>query len=488
MAGFLTPVWLLGFAALAVPILVHLWSRRPRQVVQLGSLRHLAGSPGPRAWGRILDDLPLLLLRLAALAAVVLALAGLGRRTAPGDQGAPQTVVVVDPDALGDSLAFFSDPLVDSLRRSRTPLSFLVEGFPPLDESGIPAPGSRTAGAWSLLAALDASLPEGSHIVVLATARAEALDGARPTLRSGVRWHDPVLGRIRSWVAATWPAGADTVVAVTRESRGFTVLQSLTRSVPGYSAVGSTGQAPVTRPILTNRSAIFYNAEVVAGEEDSNAGQAVAAALASAASVAFGVTPSVAVSSSLSAEIPDPTRTVIAWLSDQSVSDAALSATQRGALLIEFPRLLQPLPDNSQLVPVGSSAAAPALEAATITGRVDSLVGVPVFTDRAGNPLASITRRGEGLHVRLATRPGVGWSDLSESGALAEVAYHLLTLGIHPADPAPVSASQAAPGQSAGRASGVAAIRPWGRMLLLAAAVLLLAERWLAHRPRVATA
>jgi len=484
MPGFLTPAWLLGLAALALPLLLHLWSRRPRQIVRLGSLRHLAGSPGPRAWGRILDDLPLLLLRLAVLAAVVLALAGLGRRTDAADPGVPRTVILADPMAVADSLAFFADPLVDSLRRSQTPLRYLAEGFPLLDVPASPPLQATPRDAWSLLAALDATLPDRSEIVVLARPVAGRLGGERPTLRSSVRWHDPSPVSSDPRPVRTWPGRGDTVVALVQERRGFTVVQRLVPSVPGGSMYRSPASGVPGENRLTVRSVPVTVVEVVSDSADSIDAQAMTAALVSASSVAFGITPEVRVSHRLNGGPKDPSTTVVVWLSGQSVSEEALSAAERGALLIEFPPLQEPIAVNSPLVPAGSSAAPPALGMATVFGRVASLEGAPVATDRAGMPLATVARRGAGLHVRIATRLDPGWSDLALSGALPELAHHLLTLGLHPADAAPVPASQTAPRQAAVSTPGPIAVRPWDSLLLLAAAALLLAERWMAHRPR----
>ncbi|HEY6222774.1 MAG TPA: BatA domain-containing protein, partial [Gemmatimonadales bacterium] len=73
MLGVTTPLWLAALAALAVPIALHLWSRRSGRAVRVGSIRLLGGAPPAMARRPRLHDPWLLALRCALLAALVLA-------------------------------------------------------------------------------------------------------------------------------------------------------------------------------------------------------------------------------------------------------------------------------------------------------------------------------------------------------------------------------------------------------------------------------
>lgn len=71
--GFLTPLYIAGLAALALPLLFHLIRRIPRGEVPFSSLMFLTPTP-PRITRRSrLDQLVLLALRALALALVALA-------------------------------------------------------------------------------------------------------------------------------------------------------------------------------------------------------------------------------------------------------------------------------------------------------------------------------------------------------------------------------------------------------------------------------
>ncbi len=73
--SFLAPLYALGALAVALPVIFHLIQRRPRGQIQFGSLMFLSSSP-PRLTRRSrLENLPLLLLRAAALILLALAFA-----------------------------------------------------------------------------------------------------------------------------------------------------------------------------------------------------------------------------------------------------------------------------------------------------------------------------------------------------------------------------------------------------------------------------
>lgn len=73
--SFLVPIFLVGLAALAIPVLIHLTRRQTRESVQFPSLMFLRRIPHPSTQRRRIHRWPLLLLRLAALALLVLAFA-----------------------------------------------------------------------------------------------------------------------------------------------------------------------------------------------------------------------------------------------------------------------------------------------------------------------------------------------------------------------------------------------------------------------------
>lgn len=167
--GFGWPLGLAALAALLVPVLLHLALRKPDRPVRIGSLRHLPPGAAPRrARSRIIEPW-LLAVRMFLLALLALVLAQpFIRSVSPGR--APKSLLALPAGLSDDSLRVLL-PHGDSLLASGAALHRL-----PMDD------------LWSELAELDAGLPAGSSIAVVAPIEL-AMAGGRPALRSAVTLH-----------------------------------------------------------------------------------------------------------------------------------------------------------------------------------------------------------------------------------------------------------------------------------------------------------
>ena len=98
--SFLTPLFLAGLAGIAVPIIIHLIQKERKNVVAFPSLMFLRRIPYQSVNRRRIRNWPLLLLRIAALAIIVLAFARPFLRTdalaAAAAGGAREVVVLLD--------------------------------------------------------------------------------------------------------------------------------------------------------------------------------------------------------------------------------------------------------------------------------------------------------------------------------------------------------------------------------------------------------
>ena len=98
--SFLTPLFLVGLAGLAIPVLLHLIQKERRNVVQFPSLMFIRRIPYQSVQRRRIRHWLLLALRLAALALLVLAFGRpFFRRTdaaTAGGSGAREVVVLLD--------------------------------------------------------------------------------------------------------------------------------------------------------------------------------------------------------------------------------------------------------------------------------------------------------------------------------------------------------------------------------------------------------
>ena len=94
--GFLSPLFLIGLAAAAVPILIHLFRRQPDPVVPFSAVRFLHRAPAEQARRRRLREWVLLALRTAALALLALSFARPYFAETSAESAAPVHVVAVD--------------------------------------------------------------------------------------------------------------------------------------------------------------------------------------------------------------------------------------------------------------------------------------------------------------------------------------------------------------------------------------------------------
>src|SRR3954449_11152395 len=98
--SFLTPAFLVALGSLAIPILIHLIQRERKRVVEFPSLMFLRRIPYQSVRRRRIRDWSLLLMRLAALALIVMAFARpFFRRdslAAAAQNGAREAVILVD--------------------------------------------------------------------------------------------------------------------------------------------------------------------------------------------------------------------------------------------------------------------------------------------------------------------------------------------------------------------------------------------------------
>lgn len=201
---FSTPAWLFALTALLIPLALHLWSRRPRRVVRVGTVRHLGGLPEARARSARLADPLLLLLRLLILAAIVVGLAG--PRLRGTGAGLPDHLVLVSPEFLGTAW-------LDSLGGTRVRL--IAPGLPDVRLTR----ETRAAWApalplWEALAAADRMVARGGTIDVYARPRLSALGAVRPAMRVTVRWHLPAAAPRHQWIADLSRTPGDSIQAL----------------------------------------------------------------------------------------------------------------------------------------------------------------------------------------------------------------------------------------------------------------------------------
>ena len=150
------PLRLAALAAIAIPVLLHLWQRRPAKVVRVGSIRHLPETPAARRLSSRFSERWLLLLRLSVVVTLAAALAG----PFISDRSPGSALALIDP-AIPDGSV---ERIVDSLAGSGDVI-IRPEG----------------GDIWSLIREVGSTVRPGSRLAVV-TSVASPLIGTRPAV------------------------------------------------------------------------------------------------------------------------------------------------------------------------------------------------------------------------------------------------------------------------------------------------------------------
>lgn len=232
--AFLLPAGLAAFAALLLPLLLHLARRHEQKPTDFAALRWLRQKPKPRHRIRF-DEWPLLLLRLLLLALLALWLA---RPVLSGMENDAPWVVAVPGVAPTEAAAYATQ---DNVR-----LHWLAPGFPQLDEAR-PADGVPIG---SLLRELDATLPAGTALTVLVPATLQGADAQRPLLSRDVTWK-VVVGAMRADAAPSSPPPVLAVRHAPGDEAGLRYLRAAAQAWAPASGASSpaitvgTGDQPL---------------------------------------------------------------------------------------------------------------------------------------------------------------------------------------------------------------------------------------------------
>ncbi len=189
---FTNPIWLWGLTGMAVPVAIHLLSRKEGKTIPLGSTRHLREAPTARFRHIRLNEIALLALRCLLILLFVALLAGFesGLVEKPRDRW-----LLIESGIEKDQR--FSN-LVDSLVRDGFEPRRLARGFPSIDE-----PSPSRGSYWALVEALSA-LPIDSA-VVLSYNYLDRFHGKRIPLPGHVKW---IPAAPDSLTAEAWRLGA----------------------------------------------------------------------------------------------------------------------------------------------------------------------------------------------------------------------------------------------------------------------------------------
>ncbi|MGH7596872.1 MAG: BatA domain-containing protein [bacterium] len=539
MLRFLSPFWLLSLLAVAVPIAIHLLSRRAGKTIKVGSIRFLEASESHRLKSLKLSEIPLLLLRAALVAILALLLAQPYWQERPGlSKAISRGWVLVAPELL-PNLPRSHQHLIDSLVAAGNELHLLAPGFlsgmnPRSRNWKSPEGGSLTGGfsrlplspmvhhraisdenIWSLLREADALLPAHAPLWIFSYDRLASFHGERPALRATVNWHVVPSARQNRWIHEARLTRNDSLYLVIGFSGSQqTIFERYLLKMPHQQKILSGPNLPALQviPHRDNRADTLRLVEqdgnpadnvyeilpnqdstiiaIIHDHQRRDDARYVQSALVAAAE--FSQIPLAFKSQLFGGDEQDlKTADFVFWLADQAVPAAMLAQVERGLILISDAGA-QPYERYESLIVMNNTN----VENSPRLWRraAPSMQGLVLWTDGFGEPLLESQRRGLGFHFRFYSRFHPAWNELVLNQIFPEWMLSLIKHGalVSPNagvvnrhfDQRRVSAAQLLPSrQTAATATMPNQASHDLHLLFWILAVLLFAlERWIAER------
>ncbi|WP_426060111.1 BatA domain-containing protein [Hymenobacter sp. B1770] len=540
MFTLLTPAALLALLGLAVPVLIHLWNRRPGREVAVGSLRWLAAGANRRLRNLKPEQLWLLLLRSALLAVLAVALAGpVWRQRLPAGRGQ----VLVSPELLGTPAFAAQRPAIDSLRRRGYALRWLVTGFPKVSRAALRADSLGLRDSARVLAA---ATPLGSRVLwarvrqatstfsgqplyVLTPASLRSFQGTQSPLPSEVTWQVLPTAATATWLQAAAIRGDSMRLLLGLSSETQTSFRqvSVKKPTPGGTvrlaglpafrfetgtagnqlqpvreAGAASGKASPAIPVRTQplRIVIYSTADYAPDARYLQAGLRAASA---------GVLAPMVISTTTTAPAPTSRPDWLFWLADAPLPAAWRAAVGQGTQV--WQEAVGPGRADKARLATATADEVPAsiFKRSPLPAQATGGASYPLWTDGQGRPVLSRQLLGQGAIHYLATRLNPNWSELANSPALPARLLALLqpestdaasrpptaldkALGLHDQralDPAQLRLSSQDAGPTPPKSPSAQAIAPQSVLqtdllpwLVLAAGLLFAFERLLAYR------
>ncbi len=174
----LQPSYLWGLLALAIPIIIHLWSRKKVRTIKVGSIQFIAPTKSKESNSIQLNEWWLLLLRCLIISTLVVILAQPHITTAPDKE---EVAYLFEPSLLStaDGQARFEQIPLEGRR-------LLQEDFPLWETGDVITNKEVVPNYWQLAREMEELAADS--IVVFTHAFAKALQGKRPTIKKNITW------------------------------------------------------------------------------------------------------------------------------------------------------------------------------------------------------------------------------------------------------------------------------------------------------------
>lgn len=176
-------IYLLAALGIAVPIIIHLWNRKPPRIIEVGSVRWLRGSSTQSARRLRPEQWPLLLLRCLMLLLFSLLLAGLYWESPSRDEPKASLYLIH-----AQQLEKLGEADIDSLLDAGMQPRLLAPGLPLLEDSI--RWKNRAINIWAILREADTRREFSDTVWISSLLQQANFNGERPRLHKTYRFLD----------------------------------------------------------------------------------------------------------------------------------------------------------------------------------------------------------------------------------------------------------------------------------------------------------
>jgi len=438
-------VGLLALLGVLLPVAIHLWNRRPGQLVQVGSLRWLSVAANRRMRSLKLEQLLLLLLRAAIVAVLALALTDPIRQTPPPPRHGQ---VLVSPDLLNSASLTAVRTTIDSLRKQGYELRQLAPSLPMLSATQwrhfdslattvntLRSFEPSSDNLWARVQQAADSLPE-RPLRVFTFASQHSFQGTRPALPAAVRWQTVPQPNsdAQPWLQAAYKLSADSLrLLLGTSNEAATTFRTVAVRVPAageelrvaglptlrYEA-RSGGQA-VLRPVSGRAVPVQTAALRIAIYHDAAHAQDAKYLRAALRAASLGLPAAPALTVSTTAPTSGQQLDWLFWLSEAPVPAAWQKSVAAGLQL--WQEASAPgIATEAMLAQQASLQPIRLLRRDTLTASA----GTALWSDGLGQSVLTRAAEGKGARYHLHTRFHPAWSELGSNAELPALLLPLL--------------------------------------------------------------
>ena len=204
---FFHPIWFFAFAAIGIPVAIHLWNVRKGKTLKIGSIALITAASQKRSLSRRLNDLLLLFLRCLWLILLAFTLAmPLWKRNS--NSAKAKGWVLIPKESVKEAYQKFK-PKIDSLTKTGFEFHYFNANFAKADinKAVIDTVHYQTfdASYWTLIHQLDGQIMPSLPVYLFTSNGAAHFNGEKPQAALNLHWQTYTSAdSVSRWIQKAW--------------------------------------------------------------------------------------------------------------------------------------------------------------------------------------------------------------------------------------------------------------------------------------------